>query len=185
MRSITGEIRRLGTLDEAELFVAAKELQAPHDIVAASPQNGKLPVPLFSAGGIATPADASLMMQLGAESVFVGSGIFKSSNPEAMARAVVEATTHYADAERVAAASTGLGAAMASLEARKLDESQVLANRGWYLAPLVGVLALQGGVRRAPEDAARPRRRRARGPRRRPTSMALTGWSYPAASRRP
>jgi pyridoxal 5'-phosphate synthase pdxS subunit len=131
MRSITGEIRRLGTLDETELFVAAKELQAPYDIVRGVAQNGKLPVPLFSAGGIATPADASLMMQLGAESVFVGSGIFKSSNPEAMARAVVEATTHYADAERVAAASTGLGAAMASLEARKLDESQVLANRGW------------------------------------------------------
>jgi pyridoxal 5'-phosphate synthase pdxS subunit len=88
-------------------------------------------VPLFSAGGIATPADASLMMQLGAESVFVGSGIFKSSNPEAMARAVVEATTHFADAERVAAASEGLGEAMQSLEARKLDASQVLANRGW------------------------------------------------------
>jgi pyridoxal 5'-phosphate synthase pdxS subunit len=131
MRAIRGEIRRLGTLDETELFVAAKELQAPYDIVREVAQNGKLPVPLFSAGGIATPADASLMMQLGAESVFVGSGIFKSSNPEKMARAVVEAARHYADAERVAAASTGLGAAMQSLEARKLDESQVLANRGW------------------------------------------------------
>src|SRR4051812_11204950 len=131
MRAIRGEIRRLGTLDETELFVAAKELQAPYDIVRDVAQNGKLPVPLFSAGGIATPADASLMMQLGAESVFVGSGIFKSSNPEKMARAVVEAARHYADAERVAAASTGLGAAMQSLEARKLDESQVLANRGW------------------------------------------------------
>jgi pyridoxal 5'-phosphate synthase pdxS subunit len=131
MRSIRSGIRRLGTLDETELFVAAKELQAPYDIVREVAQNGKLPVPLFSAGGIATPADASLMMQLGAESVFVGSGIFKSSNPELMARAVVEATTHYADAERVAAASTGLGQAMQSLEARKLDESQILANRGW------------------------------------------------------
>jgi pyridoxal 5'-phosphate synthase pdxS subunit len=131
MRSIRSGIRRLGTLDETELFVAAKELQAPYDIVRDVAQNGKLPVPLFSAGGIATPADASLMMQLGAESVFVGSGIFKSSNPEQMARAVVEATTHYADAERVAAASTGLGAAMQSLEARKLDETQILANRGW------------------------------------------------------
>jgi pyridoxal 5'-phosphate synthase pdxS subunit len=131
MRSIRGGIRRLGTLDETELFVAAKELQAPYDIVREVAQNGKLPVPLFSAGGIATPADASLMMQLGAESVFVGSGIFKSSNPELMARAVVEATTHFADAERVAVASTGLGAAMHSLEARKLDESQILANRGW------------------------------------------------------
>jgi pyridoxal 5'-phosphate synthase pdxS subunit len=131
MRAIRSEIRRLTTLDEAELFVAAKELQAPYDVVREVAQNGKLPVPLFSAGGIATPADASLMMQLGAESVFVGSGIFKASNPEAMARAVVEATTHYADPERVAAASEGLGAAMQSLEARKLDESQVLANRGW------------------------------------------------------
>jgi pyridoxal 5'-phosphate synthase pdxS subunit len=131
MRAIRSEIRRLGTLDETELFVAAKELQAPYDIVREVAQNGKLPVPLFSAGGIATPADASLMMQLGAESVFVGSGIFKSSNPEKMARAVVEASRHYNDPERVAAASTGLGAAMQSLEARKLDETQVLANRGW------------------------------------------------------
>src|SRR5215218_9411851 len=131
MRSITGDIRRLTTLDDAELATAAKEHPAPLDVVRMVAREGKLPVPLFSAGGIATPADAALMMQLGAESVFVGSGIFKSSNPEAMARAVVEATTHFADAERVAAASTGLGAAMQSLEARKLDESQVLANRGW------------------------------------------------------
>jgi pyridoxal 5'-phosphate synthase pdxS subunit len=131
LRSIRGEIKRLGTLDEAELFVAAKELQAPYDIVREVAREGKLPVPLFCAGGIATPADASLVMQLGAEAVFVGSGIFKSSNPEARARAVVEATTHFADAERVAAASEGLGEAMQSLEARKLDETQVLANRGW------------------------------------------------------
>jgi pyridoxal 5'-phosphate synthase pdxS subunit len=131
MRSIRAEIRRLSVLEEDELFVAAKDLQAPYDIVRGVAQAGRLPVPLFSAGGIATPADASLMMQLGAESVFVGSGIFKSSNPEQMARAVVEATTHFNDPERVAAASTNLGAAMASLEARKLDESQVLANRGW------------------------------------------------------
>ena len=131
MRSIRGEIRRLSTLDEDELFVAAKDLQAPYDIVRDVARAGKLPVPLFSAGGIATPADASLMMQLGAESVFVGSGIFKSSHPEAMARAVVEATTHFGDPERVAAASEGLGDAMQSLEVRKLDASQVLANRGW------------------------------------------------------
>jgi pyridoxal 5'-phosphate synthase pdxS subunit len=131
LRSIRGEIKRLGTLDEAELFVAAKELQAPYDIVREVAQNGSLPVPLFCAGGIATPADASLVMQLGAEAVFVGSGIFKSSNPEARARAVVEATTHFADPERVARASEGLGEAMQSLEARKLDETQVLANRGW------------------------------------------------------
>jgi pyridoxal 5'-phosphate synthase pdxS subunit len=88
-------------------------------------------VPLFCAGGIATPADASLVMQLGAEAVFVGSGIFKSSNPAARAAAIVEATTHYADAERVARASEGLGTAMQSLEARKLEESQLLAGRGW------------------------------------------------------
>jgi pyridoxal 5'-phosphate synthase pdxS subunit len=131
LRSIRSEIKRLGTLDEAELFVAAKELQAPYDIVRAVAQAGKLPVPLFCAGGIATPADASLVMQLGAEAVFVGSGIFKSSNPEARARAVVEATTHFADPERVARASEGLGEAMQSLEARKLDDTQVLANRGW------------------------------------------------------
>jgi pyridoxal 5'-phosphate synthase pdxS subunit len=131
LRSIRGAIKWLGTLDEAELFVAAKELQAPYDIVREVAREGKLPVPLFCAGGIATPADASLVMQLGAEAVFVGSGIFKSSNPEARARAVVEATTHFADPERVAAASEGLGAAMQSLEARKLDDTQVLANRGW------------------------------------------------------
>jgi pyridoxal 5'-phosphate synthase pdxS subunit len=131
LRSITGEIRRLTTLDEAELFVAAKELQSPYDVVREVAKSGKLPVPLFCAGGIATPADASLVMQLGAEAVFVGSGIFKSSNPPQMARAVVEATTHFADPARVAAVSTGLGAAMQSLEARKLDESQLLANRGW------------------------------------------------------
>jgi pyridoxal 5'-phosphate synthase pdxS subunit len=131
LRSITGEIRRLGTLDEAELFVAAKELQAPYDIVREVAREGRLPVPLFCAGGIATPADASLVMQLGAEAGVVGSGIFKSSNPEARARAIVEATTHFADAERVARASEGLGEAMVSLEARKLDDTQVLANRGW------------------------------------------------------
>jgi pyridoxal 5'-phosphate synthase pdxS subunit len=131
MRSITGEIRRLGTLDEAELFVAAKELQAPYDVVRSVARAGRLPVPLFSAGGIATPADAALMMQLGAESVFVGSGIFKSEDPERRARAVVEATTHHNDPERIAAASTGLGTPMQSLESRKLDDSQLLATRGW------------------------------------------------------
>ena len=131
MRAITGEIRRLGTLDEPELFVAAKELQAPYDIVRAVAREGKLPVPLFSAGGIATPADAALMMQLGAESVFVGSGIFKSEDPDVRARAIVEATTHFRDPARVAAASEGLGTAMVSLEARKLGDEQLLASRGW------------------------------------------------------
>jgi pyridoxal 5'-phosphate synthase pdxS subunit len=131
LRSITGEIRRLTTLDEAELYIAAKNLQAPIDLVRAVAQQGKLPVPLFCAGGIATPADASLVMQLGAEAVFVGSGIFKSDDPAPRARAIVEATTHFADPLRVAKASEGLGPAMVSLEARKLDESQLLAGRGW------------------------------------------------------
>ncbi len=131
MRQIRADIRRLTILAEDELYVAAKELQSPLDIVRQVARDGRLPVPLFSAGGIATPADASLMMQLGAETVFVGSGIFKSSDPEAMAKAVVEATTHFDDPERVAAVSEGLGAAMQSLEARKLREDQVFAGRGW------------------------------------------------------
>jgi pyridoxal 5'-phosphate synthase pdxS subunit len=131
LRSITGAIRRLGTLGEAELFGAAKELQAPHDLVRRVARDGRLPVPLFCAGGIATPADASLVMQLGAEAVFVGSGIFKSDDPAPRAAAIVEATTHFRDAARVAKASEGLGMAMQSLETRKLDESQLLAGRGW------------------------------------------------------
>jgi pyridoxal 5'-phosphate synthase pdxS subunit len=131
LRAIRGEIKRLGTLDDMELATAAKELQSPLDLVRSVARDGKLPVPLFCAGGIATPADASLVMQLGAEAVFVGSGIFKSADPAARAAAIVEATTHFADPARVAAASEGLGEAMSSLEARKLDETQVLANRGW------------------------------------------------------
>ncbi len=131
MRKIRAEIRRLQGLDEMELATAAKELQAPLDLVRGVAEAGKLPVVLFCAGGIATPADASLMMQLGAEGVFVGSGIFKSDNPAARAAAIVEATTHFADPERVARASEGLGGAMVSLEARKLEEQQLLANRGW------------------------------------------------------
>jgi pyridoxal 5'-phosphate synthase pdxS subunit len=131
MRSITGAIRRLTTLDDTELATAAKEHAAPLDVVRIVAAEGKLPVPLFSAGGIATPADAALMMQLGAQAVFVGSGIFKSEDPAARARAVVEATTHFEDPERIAAASTGLGTAMTSLESRKLDEDQLLAGRGW------------------------------------------------------
>jgi pyridoxal 5'-phosphate synthase pdxS subunit len=131
LRAIRGEIKRLGTLDDMELATAAKELQSPPDLVRSVAHEGKLPVPLFCAGGIATPADASLVMQLGAEAVFVGSGIFKSEDPATRAAAIVEATTHFADPARVAGASEGLGEAMASLEARKLDETQVLANRGW------------------------------------------------------
>jgi pyridoxal 5'-phosphate synthase pdxS subunit len=129
LRAIRGEIRRLGTLDEAELAGAAKDLAAPLEIVADVAHAGRLPVVLFCAGGIATPADASLVMQLGAEGVFVGSGIFKAEDPAARARAIVEATTHFADAERVAAVSEGLGAAMESLETRTLAGEQLLAQR--------------------------------------------------------
>ncbi len=131
MRRIGGEIRRLGVLDEAELASAAKEHGAPLALVREVAERGKLPVVLFCAGGIATPADAALMMQLGAEGVFVGSGIFKSADPERRARAIVEATTHFRDPERVAEASEGLGAAMSSLETSKLGAEQLLAQRGW------------------------------------------------------
>jgi pyridoxal 5'-phosphate synthase pdxS subunit len=131
MRAITGELRRLGSLADDELATAAKELRAPLDLVREVARAGKLPVVLFCAGGIATPADASLMMQLGAEGVFVGSGIFKSQDPPARARAIVEATTHFEDPERVARASEALGEAMTSLEARKLEDDQLLAHRGW------------------------------------------------------
>ena len=131
MRKIRGDIKRLTVMDEAELATAAKEHQAPLPLVREVAEKGKLPVVLFCAGGIATPADASLMMQLGAEGVFVGSGIFKSEDPPSRARAIVEATTHFADPDRVARASEGLGGAMSSLEARKLEAGQMLATRGW------------------------------------------------------
>jgi pyridoxal 5'-phosphate synthase pdxS subunit len=130
MRLITGEIRRLGVLSDDELPGAAKQLQAPLELVREVVRAGRLPVVLFCAGGIATPADAALMMALGAEGVFVGSGIFKSEDPPARARAIVEATTHWQDAERVASASRGLGPAMASLESSKLESEQLLAHRG-------------------------------------------------------
>jgi pyridoxal 5'-phosphate synthase pdxS subunit len=134
IRLITGEIRRLGTLDESELPGAAKELQAPLDLVREVAERGRLPVVLFCAGGIATPADAALMMQLGAEGNFVGSGIFKSADPERRARAIVEATTHFEDAERVAAASRELGEPMAGLEISALEEpggGGLIQHRGW------------------------------------------------------
>jgi pyridoxal 5'-phosphate synthase pdxS subunit len=131
LRQIRSEIRQLTILDPEELAAAAKNLQAPLPLVRQVAADGKLPVVLFCAGGIATPADASLVMQLGAEGVFVGSGIFKSTNPEARARAIVEATTHFADPARVAAASTGLGPAMESIETSKLPADQALASRGW------------------------------------------------------
>jgi pyridoxal 5'-phosphate synthase pdxS subunit len=131
LRLIGSEIRRLATLEQAQLPAAAKELGAPLELVRRVAAEGRLPVVLFCAGGIATPADASLVMQLGAEGVFVGSGIFKSEDPARRARAIVEATTHYADPARVAAAATGLGQAMASLESSKLHSEQLLAARGW------------------------------------------------------
>jgi pyridoxal 5'-phosphate synthase pdxS subunit len=129
LRTILGEIRWLSTLDDAERYAAAKELQAPLALVAEVASTGALPVPLFCAGGIATPADAALVRQLGAEAVFVGSGIFKSSDPERMARAIVEATTHFDDADLVAKTSTGLGPAMRGDELSSLNER--LADRGW------------------------------------------------------
>jgi pyridoxal 5'-phosphate synthase pdxS subunit len=132
IRLITGEVSRLQSLSEMELPTAAKELQAPLELVKDVAERGRLPVVLFCAGGIATPADAALMMQLGAEGNFVGSGIFKSSDPERRARAIVEATTHYEDAERVAAASRGLGDAMPGIEIGTLqDNGGLLQNRGW------------------------------------------------------
>jgi pyridoxal 5'-phosphate synthase pdxS subunit len=132
IRMITGEIRRLQSLSEMELPAAAKELQAPLELVKELAETGKLPVVLFCAGGIATPADAALMMQLGAEGNFVGSGIFKSSNPEQRARAIVEATTHFSDPDRIAAASRELGEAMPGIEIGTLQENGgLLQHRGW------------------------------------------------------
>ena len=134
MRSIRSEIRRLSTMDDDELYAAAKELRAPVDLVREVASAGRLPVVNFSAGGIATPADAALMMQLGAEGVFVGSGIFKSEDPERTAAAIVEATTHFDNPERVAGASRGLGAAMSGLEISELAEANgggLLQHRGW------------------------------------------------------
>lgn len=131
LREITSGIKRLGTLSSTELPTAAKELRAPLELVREVATEGWLPVPLFCAGGIATPADAALMMQLGAEGNFVGSGIFKSEDPERRARAIVEATTHFNDPERVAAASEALGEAMPGIEMSTLGEEGRLAGRGW------------------------------------------------------
>ena len=129
LRSILGDIRKLTTADSAEVFDWAKRLQSPVPLVQEVAETGRLPVPLFCAGGIATPADASLVMQLGAEAVFVGSGIFKSSDPASRAKAIVEATTNFRDAEIVAKVSRGLGDAMPGLEIGSLDTK--LADRGW------------------------------------------------------
>jgi len=129
LRSILGDIKKITVADEAELYVWAKELRAPIDLVLEIAETGKLPVPLFCAGGIATPADASLVLQLGAEAVFVGSGIFKAEDPITMAKAIVEATASFEDASAVARVSRGLGAAMPGQEMSEITER--LSDRGW------------------------------------------------------
>jgi pyridoxal 5'-phosphate synthase pdxS subunit len=131
MRSIRAGIKRLGTLDETELFVAAKELRAPYDLFVEVARLGKLPVVLFTAGGIATPADAAMMMQLGAEGVFVGSGIFKSGNPAERAEAIVKATTFFDDPDVVAKVSRGLGEAMVGINVDEIPQPHRLSERGW------------------------------------------------------
>ena len=131
MRTVQGGIRRLTLLDEEELMTEAKNIGAPFEIVQWVAREGKLPVPNFAAGGIATPADTSLMMQLGAEAVFVGSGIFKSESPAERARAIVRAATHYKDPAILADVSRGLGGAMESIETSKLAEAEQLQTRGW------------------------------------------------------
>ncbi len=130
-RQLFGDIRRLQTMDPDELFVAAKELQAPYELVKQVAQTGKLPVVNFAAGGVATPADAALMMQLGVDGVFVGSGIFKSGDPARRAKAIVEATTHHNDALRIAEVSKGLGEAMVGIEISTIPANELLAVRGW------------------------------------------------------
>ena len=131
MRAIVGQMKKLATLGKDEWVAESKRLAAPLEVVEWVAEHGKLPVPNFSAGGIATPADAALVMQLGAEAVFVGSGIFKSSDPDARARAIVHATTHYNDPKEVLKASEGLGEAMKGLDVRQLDEKELLQTRGW------------------------------------------------------
>ena len=131
MRQVIGEIRRLAALRDDELMTASKKMGAPFELVIKTTELGKLPVPNFAAGGVATPADAALMMQLGAESVFVGSGIFKSNDPKARARAIVGAVTHYNDPEVLLEVSAGLGEAMKGIEMKDLPEEQQLQHRGW------------------------------------------------------
>ncbi|HEX7256138.1 MAG TPA: pyridoxal 5'-phosphate synthase lyase subunit PdxS [Gaiellaceae bacterium] len=131
MRAVFGGIRRLGAQREEELYSEAKNLQAPYDLVRWVAEHGRLPVVTFTAGGIATPADAALCMQLGADGVFVGSGIFKSADPLSRAKAIVEATTHFNDAEILARVSRGLGDAMTGLSAASLQPEELLETRGW------------------------------------------------------
>ena len=131
LRSILGDIRKITQADSAELFEWAKRLQAPLSLVQEIAETGKLQVPVFAAGGIATPADAALAMQLGAETVFVGSGIFKSADPAPRAKAIVEATTHFRDADVLARVSRGLGVAMTGIAMDEINETQRFASRGW------------------------------------------------------
>lgn len=131
MRTIRAEINRLRSMAPDELYVAAKELQAPYELVREVAETGKLPVVLFTAGGIATPADAAMMMQLGAEGVFVGSGIFKSGDPEKRAKAIVQATQHYDDPKVIADVSGGLGEAMVGINVDEIPQPHRLAERGW------------------------------------------------------
>ena len=131
IRTIRGEINRLSSMTPDELYVQAKELQAPYELVAEVAQTGKLPIVLFTAGGIATPADAAMMMQLGADGVFVGSGVFKSGNPAERAAAIVKATAQYTDASVIAEVSRGLGEAMVGINVNDLPAPHRLAERGW------------------------------------------------------
>ena len=131
MRTLMRDIRRVHVMQEDELMVAAKEFRAPYHLIEEVHRTGRLPVPNFSAGGIATPADAALMMHLGAEAVFVGSGIFKSSDPAGRARAIVDAVAHYQDPAYLAKVSMGIGEAMPGLDIRALPETELMANRGW------------------------------------------------------
>jgi pyridoxal 5'-phosphate synthase pdxS subunit len=131
MRTVTTEMRQLTLMGPEELMNAAKELGAPYELVRMVAETGKLPVPNFAAGGVSTPADASLMMQLGAEAVFVGSGVFKSSDPPKRARAIVEATTHYMDPDVLVRVSEDLGEAMPGIEMSTLKDEQLLQTRGW------------------------------------------------------
>ncbi|OUC07657.1 pyridoxal biosynthesis protein, partial [Litorilinea aerophila] len=130
-RAVMGEIRRLQTMDEDELFAYAKEIRAPYDLVKQTAELGRLPVVNFAAGGVATPADAALMMQLGMDGVFVGSGIFKSGNPEKRARAIVQAVTHYNDPQILAEVSEDLGEPMVGINLDTLSEQEKMAHRGW------------------------------------------------------
>lgn len=130
-RTVFAEIHKLSSMNKDELFSVAKNLQAPYELVKEVAETGRLPVVNFAAGGIATPADAALLMQLGVDGVFVGSGIFKSKNPTKRARAIVEATTHYNDPKIIAKVSEGLGEAMAGIEISSIPQDQLLAKRGW------------------------------------------------------